>query len=223
MRKSLAVSMMALGLLLTLGSVAQAKPSWGVSCKGCHGAGEVSRPGALEVTGEGMLDLGALNVPNPTRGLIPFFTVAPGGSVDLTMNVLDGSDVFAVEIKRFEKAGVLGPVDVDFLTGYGADAGWVAQDDGGTAYFTSTGDTGDAWGGATVPHTFTLTVDANTPLNTYDLEYAVAGLGDPDPGLGRSGRFYGDQHFYLQVVPEPSTLALLGLAGLGLCFLKRQR
>jgi hypothetical protein len=210
----LALSMMAMGLLLSFGNMAQAKPGWGVSCKGCHGtAGEANRPGALDVLGEGLLDLGDGNRNDgKNRGAIPYFTVEPGGSIDLTMNVVDGSDVYSVELKRLDIAAVLGLVDTDYLTGYTPDDDWFEL--GTEPYYAATGGnaSGIEWISGPVGFTYTLGIDALTPENTYDLEFAVAGIGAPS-------KFYEDQHFYVvvaSVIPEPSTLALAGLGIIGI-------
>jgi len=207
-------SMMASVLLLSLGNMAQAKPGWGVSCKGCHGtAGEANRPGALEVLGEGLLDLGDGNRNDgKNRGEIPFFTVEPGGSIDLTMNVLDGSDVYSVELKRLDIAAVLGLADTDYLTGFAPDGDWFEL--GVEPYYATTGGNADGidWTSGPVGFTYTLGIDALTPENVYDLEFAVAGLGAPS-------KFYDDQHFYLVVanaIPEPGTIALAGLGIIGI-------
>jgi hypothetical protein len=150
-------------------------------------------------------------------GAIPFFTSQPGDTIALTMDVLDGTDLYAVQIKRLEKAGILSPVaNTNFLTGYTADGTWVPQA-GPPVYYTSVGDS-TAWAvngpSGPDPYTFALTLALDTPLDTYDLEYAVAGRLNDTSRL----KFYGDQHFYLTVIPEPGTFALmiLGFAGVGL-------
>ncbi len=208
--------------LLMTNNVAQAKPGYGVSCKGCHGtANAPNRPGALDVLGEGFLDLGNGNRNDgKNRGAIPFFTVEPGGSIDLTMEVIDGSDVYSVELKRLDIAAVLGPA-TDFLTGFTPDGSWFEL--GAEPYYAATGGFVDGidWTSGPVGFSYTLGIDAFTPENTYDLEFAVAGLGAPS-------KFYEDMHFYLVVenaIPEPSTLALAGLGIIGVCtgYLKRRR
>lgn len=206
-------------LLTTITSGAYARPDFGVSCKDCHGAagGGSDRANALAVLGEGLLNLDAQRNDGSPRGAIPFFTAQPGDTIALTMNVLDGTDLYAVQIKRFETAGVLSPVaGTNFLTGYTADGAWVPQA-GPPVYYTSVGDS-TAWPvngpSGPDPYTFALTIAMDTPLDTYDLEYAVIGRLNDTSRL----KFYGDQHFYLTVIPEPGTFALmiLGFAGVGL-------
>jgi len=233
------MSLIAVLTMATVSDVAHAFPNFGVangnSCKGCHAAPGNQPPGsgsdrldALAVLGEGLLDKDSERNDGHARGAIPFFTVEPGGAVDLTMQVLDGADAYAVQLKRFETAGVLGPADTDFLAGFTPDASWFPQgpSDPGppvpNTYYTSVSgfDAKDWAGDGPEPWTFTLTVDPNTPENVYDLEFAVAGLNDTT-----HQKFYGDRHFYVVVgseVPEPATLGLV-LVGLGICLLKRRR
>jgi hypothetical protein len=200
---------MTLVLLLSLGNMAQAKPGYGSSCKNCHGtAGEANRPGALAVLGEGLMDLGDGNRNDgKNRGAIPFFTVEPGGSIDLTMDVVDGSAVYSVELKRLDVAAVLGPANTDYLTGFAPDGDWFEL--GTEPYYASTGgfSPGTSWTSGPAGYTYSLGIDALTPENVYDLEFAVAGLGAPS-------KFYGDKHFYLVVGNALPSTRILGDADL---------
>ncbi|NOZ41429.1 MAG: PEP-CTERM sorting domain-containing protein [Planctomycetes bacterium] len=231
--RSIVAPMLALGVLFAFENVAQAFPGSAVgtgnSCASCHSSDGGSNPvqptndpasdrvDALEILGEALLDLGDGNRNDgKDRGSLQVFTVQPGGTVDLTMQVLDGADKYAVQLKRLEKAGVLGPADTDFLTGFVPDVSWFAQGVPNT-YYTSV-PFSTSWAVVSPsgpdPYTFSLTVDPGTPLNVYDLEFAVAGH--------QNVRFYDDLHFYLNVVPEPNTLALLAVAGMGICYLRRR-
>ena len=64
------------------------------------------------------------------------------------------------------------------------------------------GNAGISWAGAAIDYIFDLFIDPSTPLDFYDLEFAVA---------GQDGNWYGDEHFYVQVVPEPGTILMLGM------------
>ena len=58
--------------------------------------------------------------------------------------------------------------------------------------------------GPTIPYIFDLFIDPTTPVDYYDLEFAVGAKLD---GV----KVYQDEHFYLRVVPEPGTMLLMGL------------
>ena len=50
--------------------------------------------------------------------------------------------------------------------------------------------------------TFTMRIDETTTSHFYDIEFALA---------GQPGFHYNDEHFYVQVLPEPGTAALAGV------------
>lgn len=207
--------------LVLVAAPVYAFPGWAVtngnSCStNCHTS---SRPDDVSVDGQGLLNLDGQRNDGKLRGDLESYTVSPGDTVALTANIADGSDAYSVQLKRLEKDGVIG-ASGDTLAGYVADAGWVAQGPPATTYFTDTS-FGTPWTGP-MSLVYTLTLDLNTPLNVYDLEFAVA-------GKGADGNFYDDEHFLLNVVsgegppavPEPTTFALAALAMLGLAFLRR--
>jgi hypothetical protein len=197
--------------------IAEARPSFGNSCQGCHGGG-VSTPGLMEVDSTGaFLDLGT-QLDGMDRGELKLYTVTPGSEVTLSATAIDGDVLYAVQLKRLETGGQLNNVantldghwtDVTGWSPYGAPP-WLVDDDGADGGLDGTL--------TPIGHSITLFIDATTPFDVYDLEFALART-DGSGGFGSlSG--YGDEHFYLQVVervPEPTsaTLAVLALVGLG--------
>ncbi|MBE7506186.1 MAG: hypothetical protein HS101_07845 [Planctomycetia bacterium] len=73
----------------------------------------------------------------------------------------------------------------------------------GAQYYASTGDGGHDWTGPTTLN-LTVTVPSVVLPGWYDLEVSVEGW-DYDHMTG-SYAFYDEEHFYLNVVPEPSLL-----------------
>ena len=201
--------------LLFVATPGFAKPDFGRDCKGCHGIieGGTEDSSVIDVFDhDTVIDLAA-----DTRGELKVFQVAQGGTRTLSVEILGDSnslplssfDTYAVQLKRFE---VLGVENGGVLT-YTPDGTWFFQT--GTEepnllapYFTDPEDRGFFWGFGPTAFTFDITVDANTPVDYYDLEFAVAGRLDSD-----DSPFYGDEHFYLQVIPEPTTLAILAVFG----------
>ena len=196
-------------VLVAMTGIAAAFPNLGVdngnSCKVCHGPPPAPgtggiRAGALAVIGQKTLDLGT-QLNGKTRGALQTFTVTAGESVDLIVDVLDGSDLYAVELKRLETGGQKND-ETNLLSagaGYVPDVDWVGQGPLPATYYTSVAGS-TAWGGVTTRYTFTLSVDPATPPDVYDLEFAVAGR-----QLDAGGRLkvYSDEHFYLEVLPTP--------------------
>jgi hypothetical protein len=153
--------------------------------------------GKMFVTQTGpLMDLGT-QLDGKTRGPLKVFRVIAGGTATLQVDVLDGSKEYAVQLKRLEKAGQVNNQE-NFLI-------WSETNEVGNDW--------DEWGQSspyftqgvftdTAPTTlsFDLLVDADTPADVYDLEFALAGH---DPGAPEA-LFYQDEHFYLEVLPAAS-------------------
>jgi hypothetical protein len=224
MRKTIPKTVIALvASLLMNGGVAFAYPSLGESCSVCHGVNVGgTNPNKMEVTGfDTILDLG-VQLDGKSRGPLSTFTALPGDTVTLQMTVTDNSEKYGIELKRLYKSGqevsilnfltspMYGTTSAPPWTSYGADPvngpQWFAQ--------------GPIDGSVGSVYNFDLVLDPNTPMDVYDLEFAIAG-----GPAHQSGSWYQDEHFYLQVIPEPSTIALAGLGMIAICtgFLKRRR
>lgn len=199
----------------------------GNSCSVCHGT--APEDGGLDGGGEVRLD--AMSVlsdltfdPDESagsppadwtdRGELKMFLAKPGETVNLTMQVESGTVEYAVQLKRLEKEGFSGTGNR--LAGhFSPDPEWTAQGTGETTYFTNSTDDFDGHDfprGDIVPFTFSLALAEDTPHDLYDLEFAVAGR----DGAAMFGKWYADEHFYVQVVPEPTAKTLIALVVLSL-------
>jgi hypothetical protein len=203
---------------------ASAKPSFAInngnSCKdnGCHVNVETGR---IQVVGEdGVLDLGT-QLDGKVRGQLDVFRVIAGDSVTLSVEVLNGDPVFALQFKRLEKSGQLNDL-ANFMTWMEENLPsnvWTLQEATNPPYFTKdNGNDGGLPASAAGVYSFDLAIDAATPPDVYDLEFAIAGK------LASEDLFYQDQHFYLEVVPEPAVgaAALTMLAALGVVVRSRR-
>ncbi len=210
--------------LLSLATVVIANPALGLpaaaqdtsnSCSVCHGIIIAEQPEGLatfqflsmvkdgvkvddrmEVTQVGALkDLGT-QLNGKVRGPLKIFRVFPGDTVSLQVDVKNGANDYAIQLKRLETEGQQDSQD-NFLVWSEANAA---------------GNTWDMWGASNPPYftkgvlsdtepttlTFDILIDAATPPDVYDLEFAMPGhvAGAPDT------LFYQDEHFYLEVLPE---------------------
>lgn len=198
------------------GEQAFAKPSFAIengnSCRNtCHVNVETGR---IEIVGQdGLLDIGT-QLDGAVRGERKVFRVDPGNTVSLSAEVVNGDALFAVQLKRLETSGQLNDL-ANFMTWLEdnvAGSEWTLQENGNPPYFTKDdGNNGGISGALAGVVSFDLFIDAATPPDVYDLEFAIAGLD------GNENLFYQDQHFYLEVVPEPATgaSAMAMIAALG--------
>lgn len=200
--------LVAFGVMLT--STAQGKPPYATSfdnsCESCHTKDLV--PGKMQVSDTGTLtDLGT-QLNGKIRGPLKTFGVQAGNIVTLSVDVLDGNDKFAVQLKRLETGGQANDETnvLIWSEANGADNVWTRQEINNPPYFTKDNGNDGGISGSVTPatYTFDLLVDAATPPDFYDLEFAAAG---PIAGLGK---WYQDEHFYLEVVSPPNAAVIRG-------------
>lgn len=197
----------------------QALPTEGVyvenNCFACHGQLIDDQPdnaplsqqqdgrvitGKMKVTDLGMkIDLGT-QLDGEVRGALQTIQAAAGSTVSLQLDVEDGVDSHAIQLKGFETGGQFSQTGHHLVW---ADANEPAA--GWWRYPLKDLDNPDAPDltppyFATDPlmdedprtHSFELAVDPTTPPDIYNLTFAVA-------GLDGSGLYFQEEHFYLQV------------------------
>lgn len=167
-------------LVTSLASVAQAKPSFGISCGDCHGT--VS--GKISVTGNDTTTNLGTQLDGQNRGTLKTFTVTAGSTATLSVNVLDGSPKYAIQVSRFETGGQQNS-NGNKMT-WNESNGWTKF--GTSQPYFSKNDPGD---GASRVYNFDLLVDAATPADIYNLDFFIGGKG--------GGLWYQQEHFYLKV------------------------
>lgn len=180
------VALLAVGLT----RAAWAEPAWGRSCLACH---DQWRHGALLVINEdGLADPDESATSAPDRGELKMFRAAPGELKTLYAEVtgLDEVDTYAVELRRLRHPGVEG--DGELV--YQPDCNWAEW--GTNAKFYTDPFISYKWGPGPTVFVFYIDVDPDTPIDYYDLVFAVAGKHGSDAEL-----FYDEQHFYLRVAP----------------------
>jgi hypothetical protein len=139
-----------------------------------------------------------------TRGPLKTFDALPGTTIELSVDVLPttnltGTASYALQFKRLEMSGQQLSTN-NFLSWTDTnpgDSGWVKRDDPAMPagvtdpYFTK-----NLTPNQTGTFKFLLGLNPQTPVDVYDLEFAVAGVDD-------GGKIYYDRHFYVAVIaPE---------------------
>ncbi|MCA9265421.1 MAG: hypothetical protein KDA60_16290 [Planctomycetales bacterium] len=164
-----------LGMLLAtaLARSAGAFPTSGdghANCLSCHSS---SRTNAADV---------------PTA-----FTARPGESIDLSVNVTNGSEKYSISLAGLDAPG---------LSGFTPDSSWVNHFSTGSfnadpqygGPFYALSNNGVNWS-SPVEKTFTLQLADTTAIGTYDLTFTIAGKG--------GGRWRDVEAFQLNVLAAP--------------------
>jgi hypothetical protein len=186
-----------------------AAPGWAHSgstsptCSSCHGN---NRAGAALVTNYDLTANPAEMNGKTDRGALKVYQFQPGQTRTLTFQVagLSTNDKFAGVFKGFDATGVVNGGTLNFTgdtNGWTYSAGSPPWDY--TPTFTYAG---------TKTLSFNLKVNAGTPQDYYDMDFMM--------GDGTAGA-YSEEHFYVQVLPEPATLGMLA-AGMGVMLWRRR-
>lgn len=190
--------------VLCLVSNGYATPGSGAGCSGCH---TTARPGLVSVINADA----TVDVPSDGGfGALPVYHMVPGGTATLQFELtgagMSSGETYDLRVARFDEGGV---VNGETLI-YTPDGTWRSR--AGGTYFTAPGGVKD-WGGP-IAFSFNLMADAAAPEDVYRLDVMAAG---PD-GMWSDG-----QSFYVDVVPEPATLGLLGLGVASLVIRHRKK
>jgi hypothetical protein len=184
---------------IVLAGTVQGRPSYATTrnnnCNACH-TSEVT--GRVEATGEDSLtNLGA-QLDGNVRGPLKTYKAAPGQVVTLSVRVLDGRDMFAVQIKDFEQPARRNNSSNLLIWSPVNDAGniWTRQEVSNPPYFTKDNGNNAGISGSVTPvtYTFDLLIEFDTPVDVYELVFAAPGR---TSGLGL---VYQEEHFYIEVL-----------------------
>lgn len=157
------------------------------NCNACHERVLMNR---LRVTEEDFLmDIGV-------RPLRTYLT-APGEVVTLSATILTGSDLFAVQLKYLDDGAVAKDPNHLLLWSEANDPNnpWTRHEGPNQPYFTKDDGKGGGIPNSETPVTyhFDLRLDPYTPLDVYEVVFAVAGRSNI------LGKWYQEEHFYIQV------------------------
>ena len=194
----------ALLLMLSL-STAEAHPNLGVPCSACH----TQSTGKLTISGNDTAVALTDRLDGVSPELLKVFTVSPGRTANLTINVIDGALVYDPVIYNLDGPGVQN--DLSNRLAFTKDPTWEGDfSDHALPYFAFK-PAGIAW---TTPtsYTYHLNVLPGTPLDYYSVVLGVS-------GNSSTGRWTQAEEVFVHVtqVPEPAMLAFLGMGLAALC------
>ncbi len=211
-KRTASAVLMVIVLSTILANTVQGHPSWathhGNHCIRCHGNSfrdfpTASLTGKMQVSDTGIItDLGT-QLDGKVRGPLKTFRVIPGDVITLSVDVLDGYDKFAVQLKDFEKGGQANNQANTLIwsVSNSIDNVWTRQEyqyASTPPYFTK--DAGNDYGifGNITPttYTFDLLVEAATPPDFYELQFTVAGT----TYTNEKNLWVQKESFYLEVV-----------------------
>ncbi len=156
-------------------------------CFACHTTIQTGRMELLDFAG--MIDPVEMQGV-PDQGSLKYYSVAPGGSVGMTIHAINGANQYAFQVTGFDAPDVTGGGTLTYTD----DPAWLAYRGNFKTYFCRAdgGRNGYDWGtGDPTTVTYNIQVDQSTPPGYYLLRYALAGKG--------GGEWYQDELFYLEV------------------------
>ena len=166
-----------------------AEPAWGGNCLACHGDWQGGLVGVWDEDTTADPDESGTGAPD--RGTLKVFRAYRGETRDLTSEVLglNSADTFAVEMTRFHFSGV----EHGAPLAHSPDCAWPEW--GEPAGYYTQPYIRYVWDSDPTEFAYAIDIEADAPLDYYDLVVAVAGKSAADGAL-----FYSEEHFYLQVV-----------------------
>lgn len=180
-------------VLAAVATPAMAYPDFGTSVDGncfyCHSTIVYDRMELLDFAG--VID--PFELPGiPDQGPLKYYSTPAGGHVGMTINAIDGTEVYAFQIIGFDDPDV---TNGGTLT-YEDDPAWLAYRGSFRTYFVRAdgGFDGYDWGtGDPTRVTYDIHVNPSTPPGNYLLEFALVGRD------AQHDRWYHSERFYLEV------------------------
>jgi hypothetical protein len=223
--------MLAATMSLIVADQASARPQFGTNCASCHVLPPPNASAPDAVGFDTSFNPDETLTGKPDRGIRPVYDVMPGQSVDLEMLVnflvTIAPQRYAVSLRNTHDTGVVIGGNLVFT----ADTDWTHQTgtvipSPATPYYTipagavAPSPASVTWvNGTPVSYVFTMTVDMATLPDYYYMEFVVGGR---TLTAGPAQLFNGVEGFYLHVLPEPSSLMLLGLGATALLARRRR-